>query len=194
MHRAALVLAGCALLAAPPLRGWLESSMTRQMLVQMPLLALLGAGLAGAVPRRVREWVQRWNAAGVTGLVLASVVGLLWMLPRALDAALDQPWVELAKFLSLPLLIGLPLALSWPRMAFVVRGVFVLEGIATCFRLGWLYLATPERLCTSYLLDDQQRLGWLLLALGGALTLALVGWLLFGRWQPPEAAGVGPDD
>lgn len=186
MHRAALVLAGCALLAAPPLRGWLEASMTRHMLVQMPLLALLGAGLAGAVPRRVREWVQRWNAAGVTGLVLASVVGLLWMLPRALDAALDQPWVELAKFLSLPLLIGLPLALSWPRMAFVVRGVFVLEGIATCFRLGWLYLATPERLCTSYLLDDQQRLGWLLLALGGALTLALVGWLLFGRWQPEE--------
>lgn len=183
--RAWLALLACAVLAAPPLRGWLEASMTRQMLVQIPLLGALGWLLAAAVPPAVRARLAPWNASGVSGLVLASVVALLWMLPRALDAAIDSPWAVLAKFSSVPLLIGLPLALSWPRMGFVVRGVFVLEGIATCFRLGWLYLAAPERLCANYLLDDQQRLGWLLLALGAVLTLAMAGRLMFGRWSPP---------
>jgi hypothetical protein len=103
------------------------------------------------------------------------------MLPRALDAALDTPWVAAAKFISVPLLIGMPLALSWPRAGFVVRGVFLLEAIATAFRLGWLYLASPQRLCSNYLLGDQQRLGESLMAIGAAIILFLAWKLVWGQ-------------
>ena len=122
-------------------------------------------------------------AAGVLwiGLLLASLTGVVWMLPLALDAALDDSRVALAKFLSVPLLIGAPVALSWPRAGFVVRGVVLAELTATLFRLGWLYLISPLRLCSNYLLDDQQRLGKLLLA-GGFAIVAVLAWkLMWGR-------------
>ena len=81
----------------------------------------------------------------------------------------------------MPLLIGAPIALSWPRAGFVVRGVVLLELIATVFRLGWLYLISPVRLCSNYLLDDQQRLGKLLLAVGFSIVLILVWKLMWGH-------------
>ena len=174
-------------LALPALRHPLESSMTVQMLVQIPLLVAIGWWLAGALPRRAALRLGDWNAGGVTGLVLASMVALLWMLPRALDAAVDIRWVAAAKFASVPLLIGLPLGLSWPRMGFVVRGVFFMEFVATCFRLGWLYLASPDRLCSNYLLDDQQQLGRFLLVIGAEVLLLLMAKLLFGRFRLDEA-------
>jgi len=42
---------------------------------------------------------------------------------------------------------------------------------------------SPERLCNNYLLDDQQLLGRGLLVLGVALTLAVAGKLLWGRFS-----------
>jgi hypothetical protein len=185
---ALLALLVCALLATPPLRALLESTMSLQMLVQIPLLAATGWWLAGAVPRGADDAIATWNAGGVSGLVLASMAALLWMLPRALDGAVDLPWVAAAKFASVPLLIGLPLGLSWPRMGFVVRGVLLLEFVATCFRLGWLYLASPQRLCSNYLIDDQQHLGRFLLVIGAEVLLLLTVKLMFGRFRLADAA------
>jgi hypothetical protein len=105
------------------------------------------------------------------------------MLPRSLDAAVSEPWMALAKFTSVPLLIGLPLGLGWPRMGFVVRGVFLLELIATFFRLGWLYLVSPLRLCNNYLLDDQQRAGQYMLVIGGVILACVMAKLLWGRFN-----------
>lgn len=179
-----LRLAGAVLwaaLAVPPVRHALESTMILQMLVQIPLLALAGWSLARATP----DWLDRrlvdWNHCGISGLLLASLAGMVWMLPLAMDAALDDPRFTLAKFLSVPLLIGAPVALSWPRAGFVVRGVVLLELTATAFRLGWLYLISPVRLCSNYLLDDQQRLGKILLALGLAMVLLLAWKLMWGH-------------
>lgn len=192
-HPAALAALALGLLLLPPVKQALESSMTAQMLVQLPLLIGIGGVLSRAVPAKMLARVAPWNQLGLTGLVLVSVMSALWMLPRTLDASVTEPLVAAAKYLSLPLLIGLPLALSWPRMNFIVRGVFLLEGIATCFRLGWLYLVSPERLCNLYLLDDQQRLGQYLLVIGTALLLGVGGQLLWGRFEltadgGPEAA------
>ncbi|MDE2150391.1 MAG: hypothetical protein KGJ55_11325 [Gammaproteobacteria bacterium] len=175
--RAALLFA---LLLLPPIRKALEASMTWQMLAQIPLLALAGAWLGAAVPPRLRAAIDPWNRHGVTGLLLATLTAAFWMLPRTLDAAGTRATVDLAKYLSVSLLLGLPLALSWPRAGFVVRGVFVLELIATCFRLGWLYLATPVRLCTIYPFSDQRRLGEYLIALGVALVVWIAGKLFWG--------------
>lgn len=187
-HTVWLGAALCAALALPTLRELLEASMTRQMLAQMPLLALGGWYLARCAPQRMRDVLAAWDRNGVSGLLLVSLASLVWMLPRALDAALDVPAVTVAKFLSVPLLIGAPLALSWPRAGFVVRGVFLLEVIATAFRLGWLYIASPERLCANYLLDDQQQLGRILMAIGVAIIVLLAWKLIWGQPQVHRAS------
>ncbi len=179
-----LVLAGAILwaaLAIPLVRHALESAMTLQMLVQIPLLVLAGWWLAQGIPDWFARHLAAWNHRGISGLLLASLAGMVWMLPLAMDAAIDDPRVTLAKFLSVPLLIGAPIALSWPRAGFVVRGVVLLELIATMLRLGWLYLISPVRLCSNYLLDDQQRLGKILLVAGFAILLLLVWKLMWGH-------------
>jgi len=177
--RGALVL--LVVLLAPPIRHALEASMTTQMLVQIPLLITVGVLLSRAVPARVDAAIAAWDYRGITGLVLATLVGAFWMLPRSLDAAVSDPRFDIAKYLSTVLLIGLPFALSWRRMGFIVRGVFLLELIATFFRLGWLYLIWPDRLCNNFLLDDQQRLGRYMLLIGALLFFWIAIKLLWGR-------------
>ncbi|MEO6986051.1 MAG: hypothetical protein ABI155_11975 [Paralcaligenes sp.] len=170
-------------LLAPPLRHILESSMTAQMLLQIPLLIGVGLLLPQALPTRVLGIVAKCNYQGISGLLLASIVSAFWMLPLALDASVADPVIAALKYLSVPLLIGVPLALSWPHMGFIVRGVFLLELTATFFRLGWLYLVWPGRLCNNYLLDDQQQLGQYMLWIGGALLLGIMVKLLWGRFD-----------
>jgi hypothetical protein len=171
----------CGALAAPSVRQMLEATMTLQMLVQIPLLVVVGWLLGHAIPHRIAAVIARWNGGGIPGLLLATFAGMVWMLPRMMDASLDDGWFAVAKFVSVPLLIGVPVALSWPRAGFVVRGVFLLELIATAFRLGWLYLISPVRLCSNYLLSDQQQLGKYLFAIGIATGLVLAWKLMWGR-------------
>lgn len=168
-------------LALPPVRHALESTLTLQMLVQIPLLALVGWWLRPFLPDRAVKVLNAWNRGGISGLLLASFAAMIWMLPRTMDSALNEPWVELAKFTSVPVLLGLPLAVSWPRAGFVVRGVFLVEATATAFRLGWLYLVSPQRLCSNYLLGDQQLAGNALLAIGAAMSLLLAWKLMWGH-------------
>src|SRR5262245_50468422 len=109
-------------LATPLARGWLEASMASHMLVQLPLLAAIGWCIGRAWLRSTHDMAagtlagaQTFNAGGATGLVAASFVMVLWMLPRCLDLArLDAP-IDALKFLTVPG-AGLAVALSWPRL------------------------------------------------------------------------------
>jgi hypothetical protein len=172
-------------LLAPTVMHALQQRMTTQMLVQIPLLVIVGHFIARSLPDGATAVIDNWNSRGITGLVLATVTSMFWMLPRMLDASVTDALVATAKYASVPFLIGLPLALSWPRMGFIVRGVFLAECIATLFRLGWLYLISPERLCNLYLLEDQQRLGQWLLLIGAALCLAIASKLMWGHFDSP---------
>ncbi|MGB6604182.1 MAG: hypothetical protein WA747_09020 [Steroidobacteraceae bacterium] len=175
-------------LLLPPVKRVLESSMTMQMLLLMPLLTGVGALLRAALPRRALRFGAAWDSHGITGLVLASMTAAFWLLPRMLDSAASQSGVDAARYLSLPLLIGLPFSVSWPRMGFVVRGVLLLECIATLFRMGWLYLVWPDRLCNNFLLDDQQRLGQNLIVIGVAASVAVGAQLLWGHFNTHAGA------
>ena len=191
--------AGLAWLAAatPPARAWLESTMTLHMLVQLPLLAAIGFVIGrqwllaeGDAPRRSLAAVQAWNRGGVTGLLAASFVMALWMLPRCLDLARLDYAVDALKLVTVPA-AGLAVALSWPRVPAIARGVVHLEAIATLLRFGWGYLAADERLCLAYLAGDQQRAGELLLWAGAAYAAAVVWRPLFGgRSQPHKDAPI----
>ncbi len=182
-------LALLALLALPGPRQALEASMWRHMVLQFPLLLLAGALLAAALPARARGAVARWNAHGISGLVLAGMVLAVLMVPRALDLALRDAGVELAKHAAL-LLAGAALRLSWRPAGRVVQGFFLGNVLPMTAVAGQLYRDAPLRLCNAYLLDDQARLGgWLT----GLATLAALGWLGRVAWQltRPEP-GSGP--
>ena len=58
-----------------------------------------------------------------------------------------------------------------------------MEFVATFFRLGWLYLISPIRLCNNYALNDQQRLGGYMLGLGGRLLVSLAWKVYLGGLQ-----------
>lgn len=178
-------------LASPAARAWLEAGMALHMLVQLPLLAWIGYSIgsawmrsrAGTAAERALASAQSFNAGGATGLITASFVMALWMLPRFLDLArLDAP-ADALKFFSVPA-AGLMVALSWPRLPAIARAVVHLEVIATLLRFGWGYLAAEERLCLAYLAGDQQLAGQLLLWLGAAYAVAVTWRPVFGHsWR-----------
>jgi hypothetical protein len=168
------------LAAAPPLRGWLETSMALHMLVQLPLLAWIGYCIGSAWGRsRPLAVLQSFNAGGITGLLIASFVMLLWMLPRPLDLARLDASIDALKFLSVPV-AGIAVALSWQRVPAIARAVVHLEVIATLLRFGWGYLAAEQRLCLAYLAEDQQTTGILLIVLGAAYAVGVSWRPLFG--------------
>lgn len=175
---AGLALLG--VLALPPVAAWLEGHMLGHMLVQIPLLVVAGHLLGPAVARHWPRCLRGGNRGGIAGILLASFTLSFWMLPRSLDAALGDPLMEAAKFLSLPLLAGVPLALSWPRLHPVARGFVWANLISMLAVMGWLYLAAPVRLCNSYLVDQQTLLGWVLLLLTALTTLAWAAGVFFG--------------
>ena len=66
---------------------------------------------------------------------------------------------HVAKFAMLPILIGLPLRLAWGRLDPVLRGFCKAQAVSMSLILAFLYTHSPLRICNSYLLEDQQRLG-----------------------------------
>jgi hypothetical protein len=186
-------------LAAPASRTGLESNMVLHMLVQLPLLAGIGYCIGAAWLRsrrggagaRILADVQSFNAGGATGLLAASFVMVLWMLPRFLDLARLDASVDAIKFMSVPA-AGVAVALSWRRCPAIARGVVHLEVIATLLRFGWGYLAADERLCLAYLVDDQQRTGELLLWLGAVYAVAVAWRPMFG-YAPLRRRAINPE-
>ena len=181
-------IAAALMLAALVLRAPLEALPLTHVLVQLPMLALAGAVLAPAVPLERGDW----NRGGWACLIVAGSGIAVWMLPRSIDAALSDPFWEVAKFVSLPLLIGLPLRLGWARAHPLLRGVLKAQTLSMLGVLAFLYTHAPVRLCNAYLVEDQQRLGLGFLALALALAVAWVAPLLFTqspRGKHPTARG-----
>jgi len=165
----------------PPVRIALEQDMAAHMAVQLPLLIAIGLVVAPALRRYEPSALAEADWLGIPGLVLVGFATSFWMLPRMLDRALAEPLIDLAKFLSLPLLAGLPLGLSWRRMPGLGRAFVWANFIPKLGAIGGLYLAAPTRLCAYYRLDQQATAGWTLIAVAAALALAsfaaaFAGW------------------
>lgn len=162
------------LLATPAARGWLEASMIGHMLLQIPLLAAVGIMSSRLLPQRWQNSLLAAAGGAIPCVLTALFVSSYWMLPRALDAALADPLVDVAKFLSLPLLVGLPLGLAWKRLRIIGRGLVWTNFFSMLAVLGWLYIAAPVRLCNNYLVDQQWQAGWWMVK----LALLLFAWWL----------------
>lgn len=172
------------LLAIPPLRQSMEASMAMHMLVQMPILALLGAAAAVGLRdgwRRCQCYpaYRAMMDRGLAGILFAGLVLTAWMIPRVVDASVNHWQAAVAKFLLLPL-SGAALASAWPRCPPIAKVVIHLEAIASLLRFGWAYLAAPTRLCSAYLAGEQEFVGAALLFCGGSYALLVASRPLFG--------------
>lgn len=185
-----LLLAIAALGLALGLRDSLTALMSLHMLVQIPLLVLAGlfaeqarhgfhALAASAAPapasadkKHGRHW--SWNAYGLPGLLLVTLIGACWMVPKALDDALVDWRVAAFKYLGLPC-CGWILRASLRSANAVVKVFFLGNFCWMTAIVGIEYMDLPVRLCNAYLQDDQDWAGKGLLALAIILPL---GWLL----------------
>jgi len=185
----AAALALLALLALPPARHALESSMSAHMLVQFPLVALCGFALAGALPPRGRQRIAKWNAYGIAGLFFVALTSAILMIPRVLDLALVDARVELAKWLAL-LLCGAAVRLSWRPAGLLVQGFFLGNTLPMMAVAGQLYEDSPLRLCNAYLLGDQARLGRMLTAAAVLVAIAWFAQLVLALMRRETSAGL----
>lgn len=160
--------------------------MTTHMLVQIPLLACAGLLLAGAFGPRLARIQDSTDRSGIATALIAVFASSFWMLPRALDAALADPWMETAKFLSLPLLVGVPARLCALRLPVIAAGFIVANLLSMWAVAGWLYYAFPAQLCNFYLIDQQVVAGAALLAVSGLLAVLWLASFFFGGYAAPH--------
>jgi hypothetical protein len=174
---ATIAALACLLLAAVP-RHWLEASMLRHMLLQLPLLVVAGWLLAGAgwlrtkaaPPRRTLRTIA-FDQHGVTGLTALLFISAYWMIPRALEQSINSPLAEVAKFISL-LALGGTLPGSLRRANWIVQ-LFFLGNFSWMMAIaGIQYQNMPQRLCNAYLLDDQIATGIALVIVSIAIAAA----------------------
>lgn len=153
----------------------LTALMSTHMLVQIPLLFLAGvlaeqawhAGHtpSGGIPVRRPAW--SYNEYGMPGLLLVSLIGGFWMVPKALDDALVDWRMALFKVIGLPV-AGWILQASLRRSNTVVKIFFLGNFCWMSAIVGMVYQDQPARLCNAYLQDDQVWAG------GGLIALAVL--------------------
>ena len=146
---------------------------TTTLKVLAGLLAYHAMPCNGAAVLRPESTHQRpwgWNEYGVPGLVLVSLAGAAWMIPKALDDALTDWRIALAKYAGLPV-CGWLLGTSLRRAPAVVKLFFLGNFCWMSAIVGMTYLDLPVRLCNAYLVDDQVWTGRGLIALSMALAL-----------------------
>ena len=189
--RAGLLAALPLLLLWPPLRQLLEGSMALHMLVELPLLLASGWG-AGAVlaHHRLPAGLPRLiDAHGVLGLAFASCVGALWMIPSMLDLSLLDTGVQWVKY-GAWWFSGVVLRASWHRSEPEIAAFFVGNMAWMLATAGMLYQEEGQRLCVSYLVDEQAVAGKGLIV----LALVLAGLALHRVVAAPRPAAIQPGE
>lgn len=150
------VVLAVAILAHTPL----EARMVTHMLVQIPMLLLAGALFT--LPRTPRE--HHWSPGLVAGaFVFVTGVVTTWMIPRALDAAVEQWVVNAIKACTL-VAAGALTVPAWRAASPLARTFVVGNSAWMTATFGLLYLDAPARLCTSYGRGEQQQVGIALVA------------------------------
>ena len=138
--------------------AWLEADMARHMLLELPLLAALGASLAHSFPQRIEAVIGRFDRYGLSGWTFASLVAAFWMIPAALDVALGSVAINAVKYASV-VAAGFAVRSAMRRSPVALEAFFVGNFAWMAATVGLLYQEAEAQLCLNYLADSQQRAG-----------------------------------
>jgi hypothetical protein len=161
------------LLILPPVAQVLESMMIFHMHMQMPLIVFTGFLMARFFQIRFPKFFEKWNSNGFPGALLCIIVTTYWMIPRAMDEALNIPLMELFKFFSLAFLAGVPLRDSWKKLSSLGKDILIIYFTILFIVIGWVYLAVDQQICNNYLEIEQITVGWASLAVAVCMIIYL---------------------
>ncbi|MFZ6690024.1 hypothetical protein ACO0K0_19995 [Undibacterium sp. SXout11W] len=139
-------------------RRFVELNMVRHMVWQFPALLIGGFRLGKYLPACWRLNFERYDQLGLSGMVLFMATTSIWMIPLAIDLAVQIPFIDTIKFISL-WLTGLVLSQSWQRAGDAVQAFFLMSWAMMVVTIGMLYQETEIRLCSSYLTNEQADAG-----------------------------------
>ena len=156
-------------MVSPPIDSFLDLSMSRHMLLQMPLLVGLGyaAGLIWPIPR------FRLASLGLSAIFFAMGSLMFWMLPRSLDTAVTMAWADQAMHVNM-LAAGWSLAIGLPRLPFHTKMAFGVYGLAMALTAGVVYATAVVPVCSRYSVQQQNAAGALMLWIGATLFVVLL--------------------
>lgn len=166
------------ILAIPFMRTLFESYMFLHMHMQMMLLFIAGLLLTPLLKEKFPSLFEKYNKNGVPFMIIFLTIIIYWMLPRAMDEALEIWYIELFKFISIPLLAGVTVRDSFPKLKAGARFIFMFITAITFGITGILYTSSDSQLCNSYLIADQISVGLGQVAIGVAI-LAFVFLITF---------------
>src|SRR5699024_7579490 len=126
-------------LMLPPVVKFLESIMIIHMHIQMPLLVIAGFLLAQFFPKLLPTLLRKFNAIGLSVILLFLIIMLYWTMPRAMDEALTIPAIEVFKFMSLPFFAGVPLRDSWKKLGKIGKNAVFVVFLIVFVAMGVLY-------------------------------------------------------
>lgn len=167
---AALIFTFCLLTS-----GAFEKIPLTHILVQLPLLISVGYLLVDEKFLTLAEW----NKGGYASLLIAIFTIAFWMLPRSIDAALSSNFMQVLKFITVPLLIGSALKLGWEKAHPILKGFLKAQAISMLGVAAFIYIHAPVRICISYLENAQQDLGYGFLYTAIALSVLWSAPLFF---------------
>ncbi len=171
------------LVILPPLDTYFDDSMTRLMLVQTPILVILGA-LVPSLFNLKRKLTAPW---GLSLLFIALAMVMFWMTPRSLDLAVVEDQIDAFMHLTL-LLSGFLLRLSLSSLPLLIQmatGIYV-TSMAGSF--GVILSQTTARICARFDIFAQQETGV-------ALLWATITFLILHvAWSMKNLVQMGPKD
>ena len=155
---------------------WMQATMARHMLLQMPALACAGWLLHASAAEKLQARLAVWNQYGIFGFVFLQGIAMLWMVPRALDLALVSAPMAGFKIITW-VMAGFLLRHSMRQSRTLVQ-LFMLGNFAmVTSAVSDIYEHAPGRLCNAYGQSDQeitsQGLLWLSVVLAVIWTCAL---------------------
>jgi len=164
--------------------------MVRHMLLQMPLLVVAGVWLLQVGVKRNKRFnltARIIDPYGASALVLGTGWMLFWMIPLHLDLATIDPLFRVLKVVSVPLGIGLCFGWVFSKANLLVKMVIGFELWASVTRLGWIFVESPEQLCSSYLIGEQQQVGTVLLLISAVVAVTALLYGVLGNFSSPHS-------
>jgi len=149
------------ILILPPVDNYLDSYMPFHYSVQLG-----GAIATGIMTGLSGSWFKKIITTKYTASSLLFFIGTItfWMIPRSMDLAVNNNFVDTVMFFNL-YLASLLLGVTLVNGAFVLKSALGIYGLSMLLTMGIIFTQYETILCAVYTLEMQKETGKVLLIL-----------------------------